>query len=83
MSEPEYKDDTGSDRQKRLDELGITEEDIHDTMLPPDIFTKPSDSGTQEKTCAGCGNKWHHDSVWCPECAIKNAADQRLKENDK
>lgn len=30
-------------------------------------------SGSQEKTCAGCGNKWHHDNVWCPECAIKHA----------
>jgi len=27
----------------------------------------------QEKTCAGCGNKWNHDTVWCPECAIKRA----------
>ena len=31
--------------------------------------------GTEEKTCAGCGNKWNHDSVWCPECALKRAVD--------
>jgi len=32
-------------------------------------------SGHQEKTCAGCGAKWNHDSVWCPECALKRAVD--------
>lgn len=37
------------------------------------------DSGKQEKTCAGCGCKWHHDSVWCPDCAIKRAAKQGQK----
>jgi len=31
------------------------------------------DSSAEKKICAGCGCEWHHDSVWCPECAIKRA----------
>ncbi len=37
------------------------------------------DSG--EKTCAGCGCKWKHDSVWCPECAIKRAAPETVPDS--
>ena len=39
------------------------------------LVPEVGDEDDREKTCAGCGNKWHHDSVWCPECALKRAVD--------
>lgn len=47
-------------------------------MFPPEgllIDAVAAVQTRQEKTCAGCGAKWHHDSVWCPECALKRATD--------
>lgn len=56
---------------KYVDPCAVLPEEENEIMACMDAV-----SGKQEKTCAGCGCKWHHDSVWCPECAIKHAADQ-------
>jgi len=42
-----------SDRQKRLDELGITEQDIHETKFPPDPLTT-CDDDRHDPICTGC-----------------------------